>query len=219
MLRLKMSMMLLVAVSILHAQDHSGHSANEYMHQRSTEELIERFESPERNEWQQPEKVIELMGDVTKKKVIDVGAGSGYFSFRLVDAGARVIAADVNDEFQAYIRKKKDELGIKDKQLETRLIPYDEPGLTDGEVDYILVVNTYHHIEDRVSYFAKAKKGLKKEGKLVIVDYFKKEMEKGPPMKHRISSAKVMEELKEAGYEEMDLDVNTLSYQYVIVAK
>ena len=69
---------------------------------------------------------------------MDIGAGSGYFSFRLAKAGAHVIAADVNEEFQNHIREKirihqLDSLGI-----ELRKIPYDGPSLQDEEVDKVL---------------------------------------------------------------------------------
>ena len=91
---------------------HGG--ANEYMHQASTEDLIERFESEERNAYQKPDEVIKFLGDIKGKKIIDIGAGSGYFSVPLAKAGAKVIAADVDDEFQAYIKKRIEEDGLED---------------------------------------------------------------------------------------------------------
>jgi 2-polyprenyl-3-methyl-5-hydroxy-6-metoxy-1,4-benzoquinol methylase len=78
------------------------------MHESTTQELIDRFESPERDAYQQPTKVLEYLGNVKGLKILDIGAGSGYFSFRLLTAGASVIAGDVNDEFLAYIKNKKE---------------------------------------------------------------------------------------------------------------
>jgi 2-polyprenyl-3-methyl-5-hydroxy-6-metoxy-1,4-benzoquinol methylase len=87
------------------AQEHK-HSANEHMNRSSTDDLVKRFESPERDASQQPEKVLEYLGDLRGKTIMDIGAGSGYFSVKLAAKGARVIAADVSDEFQAHLKKR-----------------------------------------------------------------------------------------------------------------
>ncbi len=200
-------------------QDHARGSANEYMHRSSVEALIANFESPERDAYQQPEKVIDYLGEIQDLRIMDLGSGSGYFSFRLAKAGAQVIAADVNDEFQAYIREKitKNELDLLG--IELRKLPYDSPSLQVGEVDKVLVVNTYHHIENRIDYFKEVLTGLKPGGELVVIDYFKKKIPVGPPSGHKIARNVVIKELNSAGF--MDLDVNTdlLKYQYIIRAK
>ncbi len=196
---------------------HKTHSANEYMHQSSTEELIERFESPERDEYQQPEKVVDYLGDLNGKHIMDIGAGSGYFSVKLAAAGADVIAADVSDEFQKALKKRIEENNIDN--IELRKIPFDGPKLSDQEVDMVLIVNTYHHIENRPDYFSKVKKGTKDNGELVIIDFFKKETPVGPPVDHKISKDVVISELKKAGYTEFDVNVDLLKYQYIIKAK
>lgn len=197
---------------------HHGHS-NEHMNSTSFEELAKRFESEERDEYQQPEKVIAFLGDVSGQTIMDIGAGTGYFSFRLAEAGAKVIAADVDDRFQNYIKEKKEELSITDEKVELRKIPYDAPNLANEEVNMVLIVNTYHHIEDRISYFEKVKKGLKPNGKLVVVDFFKKELPIGPPSKMKIERSKVSKELKEAGFSNIEINDELLEYQFVLIAQ
>ncbi len=201
-----------------HNLGHSHHhgDANTHMHQRPVSELIERFESPERDAYQQPEKVIKFLGDIQGKKVIDIGAGSGYFSVKLAAAGAQVIAADVNEEFQAHVTTRIKEMALQN--IEPRLIPYDSPGLTNQEVDILFMVNTYHHIEDRVDYFKKAKEGLKADGRVVIIDFFKHDLPVGPPTDHKISIDDVLAELKKSGYSRFDVEVNLLEYQYIVTA-
>ena len=58
----------------------------------------------------------------------------------------------------------------------------------------MLIVNTYHHIDDRVAYFAKLKESLCPQGRLAIVD-FKADSPEGPPPAHRVSAEKVTEAL------------------------
>jgi 2-polyprenyl-3-methyl-5-hydroxy-6-metoxy-1,4-benzoquinol methylase len=201
-----------------HGEHHGHHSANEYMHQSSLEELIERFESPERDAYQQPDKVLAFLGDLEGKKIMDIGAGSGYFSVKLAEKGANVIAADVSDEFQEVIQKRIDENNLEN--IELRKLPFDGPELAEGEVDMVFIVNTYHHIEDRSAYFSKVKKGTKADGELVLIDFFKSEdVPVGPPVEHKIAIDQMVSELKEAGYTNFEVNVDLLEYQYIVKAK
>ncbi|HET8735792.1 MAG TPA: methyltransferase domain-containing protein [Pricia sp.] len=200
-----------------HNEKDSTKSANEYMHQTSVENLIRHFESPERDAYQKPEKVLAYLGDLKDKKVMDIGAGSGYFSVKLAEKGAQVIAADVNNEFQAALKKRIEENNLEN--IELRKIPYDSPNLADNEVDMVLIVNTYHHIENRSDYFSKVKKGIKQDGELVVIDYYKTEIPVGPPVNHKVSMDAVITELKKAGYTQFEVDVELLPYQYIIKAK
>lgn len=204
-----------------HASDseHRHGSANEFMHKSSVENLAKRFDSPERDAYQQPDKVLAYLGDLNGLKIMDLGAGSGYFTVRLARAGAKVIAADVDDEFQAYLRNRIEKEGLGDKGIELRKIPYDSPALKKGEVDKVLVVNTYHHIENRVPYFKQVLEGLSEDGELVVIDYFKKEIPVGPPVDHKISREIVLKELKEAGFTSIEENTHLLEYQFIIRAR
>jgi SAM-dependent methyltransferase len=66
-------------------------------------------------------------------------------------------------------------------------------------VDVVLVVDTYHHIDNRTRYFAALKSSLRPAGRLAIVD-FKADSPTGPPVEHRVAAQKVTEELTAAGY-------------------
>lgn len=191
--------------------------SNQHMHRSSTAELIARFDSPERDAYQQPQKVLAYLGELKGKRIMDIGTGSGYFSVKLAAQGAQVIAADVNEEFLAHINERITQEGLKN--IETRKIPYDAPGLEKGEVDMVLVVNTYHHIEDRGAYFAKVKNGLTSDGELVVIDFFKTEAPIGPPVDHKISIDEVIAELKQAGYTALTVEVALLPYQYIVRAR
>ncbi|WP_431134589.1 class I SAM-dependent methyltransferase [Psychroserpens mesophilus] len=199
-----------------HHNSDTSKTANDYMHRSTTEDLIERFESPERDAYQKPEKVLEYLGDIKGKTIMDIGAGSGYFSVKLAEKGAKVIAADVSDEFQEALKKRVEDNNLEN--IELRKIPYDSPGLQDNEVDMVLIVNTYHHIENRIDYFSKVKNGIKSDGELVIIDYFKKEIPVGPPVNHKIDLETVRSELEKAGYT-LDVNVDLLPYQFIIKAK
>lgn len=202
-------------------EEHGHNHANRRMHKRPIEDLIKSFESEDRALTQKPYEVIALFGDLEDKKILDIGAGSGYFTFRLAEKGAHVIAGDVNDEFLKHIKNKMKENELFSKNIEIRKLPYDSPLLAEEEVDNVIIVNTYHHIENRVDYFNQVKKGLKKDGMLMVVDFMKKKFKeevKGPSYEMRISSTKVIEELKKAGFKRFETNNDLLPFQYILKA-
>lgn len=194
--------------------------ANRHMHQADIDRLIDAFDSPARAGWQKPNEVIGLFGDLEGKTIMDLGAGSGYFTFRLANHGAKVIAADVNDEFQESIREKLqgDDFARFKSTVELRKVPYESPALAPGEVDGILIVNTYHHIDDRTEYMKKAMQGLKEGGKVVIVDY-KTGTSWGPPESHKLSLDIAADEMLLVGFSRIIIDTRMLERQYVIIGE
>jgi ubiquinone/menaquinone biosynthesis C-methylase UbiE len=198
--------------------DSVGTSANEFMLQSSHENLAKVFDSSERDDWQKPDEVIEFLGEIKDKTIVDVGSGSGYFSFRLVKAGANVIAADIDSEFLQIIEKKQKELNIDQDELKTVRIDENKLNIDTRSADIVFLVNAYHHISDRVNYFSSVNSTLKEDGKIVIVDFYKKTLPVGPPKNHKISKEVVLKELKEAGYEKVEINTELLEYQYIITA-
>ena len=199
-------------------EDGSEGDANVHMNQQPFEELAAGFESPERDAWQKPDEVIAALGDVAGKTIMDIGSGTGYFSFRLVDAGANVICADIDERFLDYIASRKEQRGIPDERMELRHVPYDSALLQPGEVDMVLLVDTYHHILNREEYFAEVRAGIKPGGQLVIVDFFKRELPVGPPVDMKLDRETIIEELRNAGFERFEIDGELLPYQFIITA-
>jgi SAM-dependent methyltransferase len=208
---------LVTSVACSSSPGHTG-KANAHMHRVPFEKLLERFEAPERKTWQKPGAVVAQLGDISGKVIADIGCGSGYFSFRMQEVGARVLCIDVDERFLSFVESRKREAGIADNAIETRLVPYDSPGLAAKEVDVVLIVNTYHHIEDREAYFMKVRKGMRPGGSLVIVDYKAKRTRVGPPQHIRVSTSDIMSELREAGFTSFTVDQSLLPHQYIVTA-
>jgi len=184
------------------------------MNHNSFEELVKSFEDPERADWQKPELVLAQLGDLNGKVVGDIGAGTGYFSFLMAAQGANVVAIDVDERFIAYMEERKERDGVE--TLSTRLVGYDDPGLGDGEFDVLLIVNTYHHFNDKVDYLKKCRQGLKEGGTLMIVDFKKEEMPIGPSIEHKVFGEAIQKDLEEAGFVQVEVDANILPFQYII---
>ena len=199
-----------------HGADH-GHDANAHMNARPFLDLVADFEESGRDTWQRPEAVLAALGDLEGRTVAEIGSGSGYFAFRLAEAGARVLCLDVDERFLAYIAGRRDALGLQDR-MALRHVPYDSAALAAGEADVVLIVNTWHHIEDRSSYFAEVRAGLAPGGELVVIDFEKRELPVGPPPRMKLSAERVVEELRAAGYERIEVDRDLLPHQYLIRA-
>src|SRR5262245_36607970 len=113
--------------------------------------------SPWRARWQQPDAVIRALAVQPGNQVADLGAGGGYFTFRLADAvgpTGKVYAVDVDKGHLDYIARRAQEQGYTN--VETILAKYDDPLLPEGKVDLIVTANVYQHPENRADYFKTA---------------------------------------------------------------
>lgn len=207
-------------------EDHSRHaenaaidsSANAHMHGSDFQSLVRNFEDPAREKWQKPAQVIALLGDLSDKTVADIGAGTGYFSFPLAEKAKKVIAIDIDRRFLEYIEQKNRRLPAP-LPIETRLATESDPQLQAGEANFVILVNTYHHIGNRPEYFSRVRQMLAEGGAVVIVDFFKRELPVGPPLRLKLHPETVAEELKRAGFTDIHIDRETLEYQYIIIAR
>lgn len=181
--------------------------------------LIELYDDPTRVNWQNPDLVVDRIGSYEDKVIADIGAGTGYFTFRLINKAKKVIAIDIEERFLELINERKTGLTsqIADK-LETRLVTPDNPLLSANEVDIVLLVNTYFNIESRIEYLKKVKGGINIGGKIIIVDYKQGNIPTGPPDELKVTTTDVENELKNAGFNQILIDTISLKYQYIITA-
>jgi SAM-dependent methyltransferase len=181
--------------------------------------LYEDYASQNRLVWQKPEIVIRRLGDLSNKTVVDLGAGSGFFAFRMIPLAKKTIALDIDQRFIALMDSAKKELSTDLRsRFEVRLVAPDNAKLKKGEADAVIIVNTYMFIENRVAYMQRLKQGISKGGMVLIVDYKDKEIPVGPPVEAKLSMATVEKELRQAGFKNVKVDDTSLNYQYIITA-
>ena len=177
------------------------------------------YESPDRVIWQKPDLVIQELGDVNGKTVADLGAGTGYFSRRIAYKGARVIAIDIDPKAIQWMQEQKTKFP---EELQDRLVirkaTEDDPKLKDNEVDMVLLVNTYSYIKNRVTYFTRLQKAIRKGGIVLVIDFKKTDTPFGPKVQERVDLTDVEQELTQAGYDVIMKDESSLEYQYILKA-
>lgn len=157
------------------------------------------FDDPARDQWQMPDRVIATLGLKPGMSVADIGAGTGYFSTRLarVSPKVSVYAVDVEPAMVDHLKKRAQ--AEKLANVTAVLAAAASPNLA-APVDVVLVVDTYHHLPDRPSYFRELRKSLKPGGRVAIVD-FRKNAPDGPPEHFRFTPQQIESEMKTAGYQ------------------
>ncbi len=110
--------------------------------------------------------------DVPLNAVIaDIGAGTGYYSFRLAKKvpKGKVYAVDIQDEMIAQLRVRK--VQLKDTVVEVIKSSIKSPNLPNNSVDLAIMVDVYHELEYPQEMLQALKKALKPTGKILLIEY------------------------------------------------
>jgi ubiquinone/menaquinone biosynthesis C-methylase UbiE len=183
---------LLAGTAIAQAPHSHNHSFTD------AEKWARSFDDPKRDAWQKPHEVIMALALAPDAVVADIGAGTGYFAVRLAHfvPKGRVYGVDTEPEMVKHLDQRAKKAGLDN--LTALLGRADAPQLPE-KIDLALLVDVYHHVADREAYFRKLREGLKPGGRVAIID-FNQTSRVGPPVKERISAAKVKDEMRAAGY-------------------
>jgi ubiquinone/menaquinone biosynthesis C-methylase UbiE len=178
---------------------------------------IAMLDNPARDAEQKPGEVIAALGLTGRERVADIGAGSGYFTFRFASqlrSGGEVLAVDVSPDMIVHINQRVRDLGAAN--VRTILARPDDPLLATVPVDLVFICNTWHHIGDHARYLALLERALAPGGRVAIVDYRKASMPVGPPLEMREAREDVVGEFERAGFR-LVREHDFLPYQYFLV--
>jgi SAM-dependent methyltransferase len=173
------------------------------------------WDTPERDAWQKPDLVLAALELRPKLVIADIGAGTGYFAVRLARAvpDGQVIATDIEPDMVRHITERAAREGLPN--LRAVVTPPTDPQLAPASVDRILVVDVWHHIDDRVAYARALARALRPGGKVAIVD-FKLESTHGPPPEHRLPPGEILAALGAAGLD-ATVSPTALPEQYIVI--
>ncbi len=199
-----------------------GKNSGPPRHYDDPKAMIEVFEDPERDGWQQPDRVVDSLPAPPKSATVaDIGAGSGYFTRRLalmVPEG-RVYAVDVDGEFEDYLLENREGWGTPN--IEPHLAHYDDPMLPEASLDLVFSANTYAYIRNRVPYFTRVRASMKADGYLVLLDFRPSATPPegiAPDPQHRISADDAKRELAQAGFA-VEAEESFLPHQWFLVLR
>jgi predicted methyltransferase len=190
---------LLLCLSLLAALTAAAQAPHTHQHSfGDAEKWAHVFDDPERDAWQKPHEVIRALALEPGAAVADLGAGTGYFAARLANMLPKgtVYAVDIEPAMVKYLaeRAQREKLA----NLKPVAGTAGDPRLP-AKVDLILLVDVYHHIEDRERYFRKLAAALNPGGRVAVID-FRMDSPSGPPKSARVAPERVKAELAAAGY-------------------
>ncbi len=171
----------------------------------------------EEDAWRKPEVLVSIIPPVVGKSVAVLFAGDGYYAFKLVEAGARVIAIEPDGAQAGRLREAAAKRGIGTDRLEVRQVAQGT-GLNPGEADMAFCSRSYLTVPDRINYFRQVRSALKSPAPLVLVDFAPAESPVGPPVSERISEQAVMDEMELLGCTDIGAYGKKLPYQWVVIA-
>jgi ubiquinone/menaquinone biosynthesis C-methylase UbiE len=201
-----------------HGPEGAHRSARHDRHRNPVEfeRYLAKLEGPDRAAWQKPDRLVAALGLRPGDVACDVGAGPGYLALRMArEVGPRgaVYAIDVEPRMIAALRQRAREAGIEN--VRAILAPPGRGALPPRLCHVILVVNAFHHFPGGAAYLKRLSGRLAPGGRIVNVDFHRRELPVGPPLAHLVSRDEFLAEAREAGLSPVR-ERRFLPYQYFV---
>ncbi len=175
---------------------------------------------PEREQNEQPEKVLDVLKLEKGQTVCDFGAGNGYFSLRMaqrVGTTGKVLAVDIQPQMLELLKRRAS------AQKVTNIVPIlcteTDPKLPANSIDLLIMVDVYHEISNPVPVMAGIHKAMKKDGRVVLVEY--RGEDPSIPIKplHRTTVKQMASELDAVGFNYVANKGDFLPRQHILIYK
>ena len=166
------------------------------------------LERPEREREEKPAALVNALELGPTDTVADIGAGTGYFTFRMAEKVPRgkVLAVDIQPEMLDLLSAEEAKRGLNN--VEPVLGEIDDPKLPAGQVDLVLMVDAYHEFSHPREMMDGIVMGLKPGGRVALVEY--RGEDPSVPIKplHKMTQAQAIREMRAVGLEHVKtLDV------------
>ena len=173
------------------------------------------LERPEREAEEKPSVLIRELGLKPGDTVADIGAGTGYFSFRMAPlvGNGKVIAVDLQPEMLAIIRNRANVTGIGNVEAVQGRV--DNPALPESSADLILMVDVYHEFAQPCEMMRAVAHALKPGGRLALVEYRAEDPAVPIKVLHKMTQAQAIAEMAAAGLR-WQRTVDTLPWQHLM---
>lgn len=171
----------------------------------------------EREKEEDPRKLVDVLNFDSNETVVDLGAGSGYYTFLIAPKVFKVIAVDIQPEMLSIMERKIKNGGVKNVEL--LLGKERDPGLTNSSVDTIIMVDVYHELAFPREVTRKMVDALKPGGRIVLVEFRLEDPEVPIKLVHKMSEKQVLREMKEFPELVPEPTISALPWQHVIVLR
>jgi len=172
---------------------------------------------PEREAEEAPDAALDAIGIAKGAIVADIGAGVGYFTWRLAERAGpagKVYAEDIQPGMLEQLRRNM--AARKLANYEAVLGAADDPRLPAGRLDLALLVDVYHEFSQPQKMLGRIRAALKPDGRMVLLEY-RKEDPKVPILpEHKMSVAEVKAEIEPEGFR-LEKTIETLPRQHILI--
>jgi ubiquinone/menaquinone biosynthesis C-methylase UbiE len=158
------------------------------------------YNQEERNKRQDPSAILQDIGLKSAMVFMDIGSNDGFFTLpaaKIVGLKGKIYAVDISKSAIEKLNNKFKESGMTN--YVARVAKAEETVFGENIADFIFLGTVLHDFEDPAKVLKNAKTMLKKEGKLVNLDWRKKAMDIGPPLDIRFSKTKAAKLIEDAG--------------------
>lgn len=155
---------------------------------------MKKLDSAWRREVLPPEETLKILGLTAADTVADIGCGIGYFTIPAskISKDNSIYALDTSQEMLDYLGQNNSSTNI----ILVNTDAYDFK-INDSIVDFALLVNVFHEIDDKKTFIKEIVRILKPGGRLAVIEWQKKDTGKGPDKNHRIAPNELKEILKQ----------------------
>src|SRR5262245_42765056 len=174
------------------------------------------LDRPERDSEEKPAEVIKAMKLHGNEVIADLGAGSGYFTFRLAAKARKVLAIELQDEMIATLRQRAGAQKIAN--VEVIKGTECDPHLPAGGVDLVLMVDVYHELSCPFEVMTEVRKALRREGRVMFVEYRKEDPSVSIKDVHKMSVAQLEKEMLAVRFRRLQT-VEVLPLQHIVISE
>lgn len=195
-----------------------------YKTKEGRERVASSLDAPDRDARQKPKELVAALGVKPGTTVVDLGTGVGYMLPHLskaVGASGTVIAEDIQQDFVDKARAKAEREKLSNVKF---VLGTDkDPNLPVGAADLILVLDAYHHFDYPDRMLAKLSAGLTADGRLAIVEFYKRRGAMGSgdpdrPLSHiRLDADDVVKEVEASGFRLLSRQEHVPASQYIAI--
>lgn len=158
---------------------------------------LAKLNDPERLKYLNPDLIWEAIGLKDPSVIVDIGAGTGFFSliFAKKMKRGKVYACDISDSMLQWMRDNlpaEAERSVIPLKMDENSVP-----LPDAAADLVYMINLHHELEEPAKIISESYRLLKKGGKIAIIDWKREETPEGPPLGIRVSEETIEHQMRD----------------------
>jgi SAM-dependent methyltransferase len=172
---------------------------------------------PERESEEAPDAALDAIGVRKGSTAADIGAGAGYFTWRLaerVGPEGTVYGEDIQPGMIELLKKNIAARGLHN--VKPVLGKFDDPRLPAGQIDLVLLVDVYHEFSEPQKMLRRIRESLRTGGRLVLLEYRQEDPKVPIRPEHKMSVAQVRAEIEPEGYH-FETSLETLPRQHILI--